>query len=857
VNGSASTTVVTDTAGLASVQWVLGHVAGHWNNAVEARVDSAEPQILTFRATAQADVPSHLSKVRGDAQTGYVMNLLPDSLVVKVQDAYDNPNPGVQLRFEVVSGGGKLNGSLEPVTVVTDSSGYGRVAWTLGPRVGTQQVRVSLQNVAAQPEGSPALFEAKALPLAPSKVVITSGDSQRVVVGRLAPEPLTVAVLDSVGNGVAGIPVLFRQAVGQGHFVGDGDSVQVQTDSLGRASVRYVLGTLAGRGAYVVEAVVNWNGKPVPGSPASFVLTGLPTAPKLMSVVEGSHQIAAPGETFDKAFAVAALDSFLNQIPDAPVTFGCNDFGAWENGDTVVTVQADSFGIARARLTAGSIPGKVSVRAWTSGLEAQPAVFRDVFVSRSDAVTLQKAAGDSQRARAGTVLAAPLRVKALLASGEPAPDEVVTFTVTAGQASFLPADWCATDANGEGGVKVKLGSQTGTVSIRAALVSGKGEPVTFTIEVAPNHAPVVRVAADTTISETDSLYLPIWVSDPDGDPVSLTASDLPSGAKVDTTGGFALVWRPSYSQSGDWPVKITATDTLGASTTVTTTIHVLNRNRAPVILSWQPVDTLVALNRGATLVFSVVAVDPDSDQLQVRWYVDEQVQGEGADLVIAADQLGPGRHLVSATVTDGDKSVAHHWWLDVLTAVKLESFEGAFAKNGTVELHWTVADASQVVRYVLERQEEDGAWVQVARIPQKSGDSGTFHYADAPPAGQGRCVYRLKAVEASGEQHELGKITVEIPLPRQFRLYPVYPNPFNPTTTVRFDVPKPGQVQIRVFDLQGRLVRTLFNGRLQPGYHRFHWLARDERGQSVPSGTYLIVATWPGGRNVQKVVLLK
>ena len=857
VNGAPFTTVNTDSAGLASVVWTLGHTAGHWNNTVEARVDSADPQILVFRATARAGAPSHLSKLKGDAQTGYVMNRLADSLAVKLQDGYDNPTPGVHLLFEIVSGGGRLNGSAEPVTVVTDSSGLGEVAWTLGPRVGTQQVKVSVQDVSSQPQGSPAVFEARALPLAPSRVVIVRGDSQRVIVGHLAPEPLVVAVLDSVGNGVAGIPVLFRQVVGSGHLVGDGDSLEVVTDSLGQASVQYKLGTLAGKDGYVVEAVVEWNGQPVSGSPARFELTGLPTAPKLMSVVEGNHQIAAPGEPFENAFAVAALDSFLNEIPQAWVTFACNHYATWQNEDTLVSVQADSFGIARAQLKAGTAAGKVAVRAWTSGLEARPVLFRDVFVSRSEAVQLQKVAGDSQRVRAGSLVPVPLRVKAVLGSAEPAAKEVVAFAVTSGHASLLPVDWCATNADGEGSVRVRLGSQPGVVTIQARLVSGKGEPVSFRLEALPNHAPVVRVTADTTISETDSLYLPIRVSDPDGDPVSLAVSNLPPGAKLDTLGAFALLWRPSYAQSGDWPVEITASDTLGASTTVTVTIRVLNRNRAPVIVSWQPADSVVSLSRGGTLAFSVVAVDPDSDQLRVRWYLDEQLQGEGADFTVSADQLGTGRHLVSASVTDGDKSVAHHWWLDILTAVRLEAFEGVFRRNKGIELHWTVSQASEVAQYVLERKRPDGFWVEIAKVPQGAAETGSFHYVDVAPAGQSRCVYRLEAVDLSGESQELGKVTVEIPLPKQFCLHPVYPNPFNPTTNIRFDVPKPDHVRIRIFDLTGRLVRTIFDGRLQPGYHRFVWNATDEEGRGVPSGTYLIVTSWSDGRSVRKVVLLK
>jgi len=70
-------------------------------------------------------------------------------------------------------------------------------------------------------------------------------------------------------------------------------------------------------------------------------------------------------------------------------------------------------------------------------------------------------------------------------------------------------------------------------------------------------------------------------------------------------------------------------------------------------------------------------------------------------------------------------------------------------------------------------------------------------------------------------------------------LHPVTPNPFNPTTTLAFDLPATEAVSLRVYDLQGRLVRTLIGGEVLPqGRNEATWDGRDDAGRRVSSGTY-------------------
>ncbi len=86
----------------------------------------------------------------------------------------------------------------------------------------------------------------------------------------------------------------------------------------------------------------------------------------------------------------------------------------------------------------------------------------------------------------------------------------------------------------------------------------------------------------------------------------------------------------------------------------------------------------------------------------------------------------------------------------------------------------------------------------------------------------------------------------------EFKLYPAYPNPFNPSTTVTFDLPQQGKVRVDVFDISGRLVSILANQNYQQGNHR---LVFDASG--LASGVYLIRANIAGNVQTQRITLIK
>lgn len=95
-------------------------------------------------------------------------------------------------------------------------------------------------------------------------------------------------------------------------------------------------------------------------------------------------------------------------------------------------------------------------------------------------------------------------------------------------------------------------------------------------------------------------------------------------------------------------------------------------------------------------------------------------------------------------------------------------------------------------------------------------------------------------------------------LPRVYGLSLNYPNPFNPSTTIAYQVPAPGgAVSIRVYNVRGQLVTTLVSRTVAPGFHTVEWEGVDSRGTGVASGVYFVHMLAPGFKQTRKVVVLK
>jgi len=94
-------------------------------------------------------------------------------------------------------------------------------------------------------------------------------------------------------------------------------------------------------------------------------------------------------------------------------------------------------------------------------------------------------------------------------------------------------------------------------------------------------------------------------------------------------------------------------------------------------------------------------------------------------------------------------------------------------------------------------------------------------------------------------------------LPLAFGLQGAAPNPFNPATTLRFSLPAAGHAELKLFDVQGRLVRTLIDGHREAGPGEIRWDGRDRSGRRVASGTYYARLESAGQASVKPLVMVK
>jgi len=96
-----------------------------------------------------------------------------------------------------------------------------------------------------------------------------------------------------------------------------------------------------------------------------------------------------------------------------------------------------------------------------------------------------------------------------------------------------------------------------------------------------------------------------------------------------------------------------------------------------------------------------------------------------------------------------------------------------------------------------------------------------------------------------------------LPMPDEFSLYQNYPNPFNPTTQIKYDLPEDALVNITIYDIMGRSIRSLVNSQQTAGYRSIQWNATNNLGEPVSAGMYIYTIQAGEFRQVKKMVLLK
>jgi hypothetical protein len=194
--------------------------------------------------------------------------------------------------------------------------------------------------------------------------------------------------------------------------------------------------------------------------------------------------------------------------------------------------------------------------------------------------------------------------------------------------------------------------------------------------------------------------------------------------------------------------------------------------------------------------------------------------------------------------------------------VELAAFE-ALTDFSMIQLTWTTASENNNLGFnIYKTTAGDDSWNKLnSSLIEGQGTvsySSNYTFVDSKITTGETYQYKLESLSVNGLTIEEKIIEVTVPVPDQYVLFNNYPNPFNPTTNIKFQLPEAQQVKLSIYDLNGGLVTTLINNQPYPsGEHILSWDATDHGGNRVATGIYLY--QFQAGKFVKtgKMILVK
>ncbi len=195
-----------------------------------------------------------------------------------------------------------------------------------------------------------------------------------------------------------------------------------------------------------------------------------------------------------------------------------------------------------------------------------------------------------------------------------------------------------------------------------------------------------------------------------------------------------------------------------------------------------------------------------------------------------------------------------------LIPVELTGFTASVEEGGVI-LRWTTLSEHENFGFHVYRSfETASAYVRItdAIIPG-AGNSSMRHdytYADEDIVVGSSYSYRLADIDFQGHETLHGPVSVTV-FPSELALHGVHPNPFSDEVTVKLDLSANGHVRLNVYNLAGKLVRTLADDEMETGLHEIRWDGHDEAGGIVPPGVYTYRVESRGIERSGKLILIR
>ena len=401
------------------------------------------------------------------------------------------------------------------------------------------------------------------------------------------------------------------------------------------------------------------------------------------------------------------------------------------------------------------------------------------------------------------------------------------------------------------------------------------------VTVVPN-PPVVVAPASVTGAEGTLIAFDVTASDPDGEPIaSLTASGLPPGATfaanpTNTSGAFS--WTPNFSDAGVYSIVFTAANAQASSQTTTIAVAV-SPNAAPTASAGGPY-TGVA---GSPVEFDGSATsDPDGNALTYAWDFGDGSSGTG----VTPSHVYASGGAYSAVLTVADDGAPSLSDIDVASVTITSVFEANLfttggnksIKLGSGKPNWCVymerADGGPLNLDFSSFRLAYGGNEILAVIDKStlSGDRNRNGLVDAQlcfsktdlrtlfaslPNGKQTVTVEVGGLLATGAPL-VGTIDVEVVGNGGALAASVAPNPLNPEAVLTFATQQSGPLRVRLYDAQGRFVRTLEDrSSAGAGYHDVRIDGRDARGNRLATGVYFYRVESSDGTFGGRVTVLK
>ncbi|MCK5146983.1 T9SS type A sorting domain-containing protein [bacterium] len=202
---------------------------------------------------------------------------------------------------------------------------------------------------------------------------------------------------------------------------------------------------------------------------------------------------------------------------------------------------------------------------------------------------------------------------------------------------------------------------------------------------------------------------------------------------------------------------------------------------------------------------------------------------------------------------------------DASLPVALSSFS-ASCEGRSIFLEWRTESETNNLGFILERSTGGNVWTTIASYKtddalegQGNTSSATdYMFMDSDVDGETAYSYRLSDVSLDSEINTYASLTIiSEPMPKATEMEKAYPNPFNPKTYIAYHLAEDADVNIAVFDMLGRQLKTLYTGNQYAGSYHVYWTATNYLGRKVPTGTYFIRMQAGDIQRVQKVILIK